>query len=118
MSFNFDLKAFTASARDMAPVYLAHLRTIVLFTAAAFLVAGKAAGKYYYENKETIHEDFRVFIEAVKTGTRIAVSETLQAGRDARRAYDTYVGYDRSWSRHHRAFAPIQRRLYAFRAGF
>ena len=62
--------------------------TGLLTVVAVIYAAGERTGAYYFENQEEIHEDLRVFFDAVKTGTSNAVSVTLQLGRDARVAYD------------------------------
>jgi len=78
---NFDLK-------EKAPVYANKALTAVLTAAAVVYSLGKRAGGYYFDNREEINEDLRVFAAAVVEGAKSAYAATYQLGADARVAYE------------------------------
>ena len=64
--------------------------TAALTAVAVVYTLGERAGKYYFANQEQIHEDFAVFVAAVRTGLSTAYNVTYQLGADARVLYSEY----------------------------
>lgn len=81
MNFKFDLK-------EKARVYGDKSLTFVFVTVAFIYVMGKKTGSYYFNNQEVIHEDLRIFFNAVVAGTKNAYRATYQLGSDFRVFYN------------------------------
>ena len=78
----------TLNLKKQLPEVADKALTVLLTSVATIFVLGKKAGKAYFDNREEVNEDLRVFAEAVVEGAKRAYTTAYQLGAEARVAFE------------------------------